>query len=201
MKKVLLIPTLALVALVAFPQPSHALSCMDPEMMVKQYVENPEYIIVTASPIQNKEHVKQHANKMDPNAAYNEGYTAQLLEVETAHKGSLPDTLFAYFQRNGTWNYLCVGEPPKIGTDNLYVLQQSNDLFGITSVSAVYPADSKLAKEILTALEKSDEDFGEPSVYEVDKAYWLEQISDQLGDMVFMIKVKLAEWNFWKTTK
>jgi hypothetical protein len=201
MKKVIILPVLALVALIAFPTSSYALSCIDPEGAVKYFSEQDDLLIVTATPKENKEHVKVHANKMDPNAAFNEGYTAQYLEIKEAHRGSVPDKMWAYFQRNGTWNYLCAGEPAKIGTSNVYVLDQADSGFGVTGVAAVYPADSKLAKDLLEAVEDNNEDLGTPEVYKTDKTYWVTQLHDQLKEMAFIIRVKLAEWNFWKSSK
>lgn len=198
MKKIIIVPALALVALTAFPGNSYALSCIDPEGAVKYFSEQDDLLIVTAVPKENKEHVKVHANKMDPNAAFNEGYTAQHLEVKESHRGSVPDKMWAYFERNGTWNYLCAGEPAKIGTTNVYVLDQADNGFDVTGVAAVYPADSELAKDLLEAVEDNNEDLGTPEVYKTDKAYWVTQLRDQLKDMAFMMKVKLAEWTFWK---
>ncbi len=201
MKKVMMLPVLAFVALVAFPSSSYALSCIDPEGAVKYFSEEADLLIVTAVPKENKEHIKVHANKMDPNAAFNEGYTAQYLQIKESHRGSVPDKLWAYFQRNGTWNYLCAGEPAKIGTENVYVLQQADNGFDVTGVAAVYPADSKLAKDLLKAVEDNNEDLGTPEVYKTDKTYWVTQLRDQLKDMAFMMKVKLSEWTFWTSSK
>lgn len=202
MKKVLILPVLAFVALLVAPTSSYALSCMDPDGMIKNYVEDPGYIIVTAKPTQNKEHVKEAAKKDDPNMSYDSGYTAQLLEVSKAHKGSSPDSQWVYFERNGTWNYLCAGEPAKVGTENVYIIHQKTGFFDVTGVAGVYPVDSDIAKKLLKELEEvDDENMEVPSVYETDKTYWLTQLHDELKEMAFLIKVKLAEWNFWKTTK
>jgi hypothetical protein len=201
MKKIMLLPVLAFVSLITFPPSAHALSCIDPEGAVQYFVEDANLLIVTAAPQENKEHVKVHANKMDPNAAFNQGYTAQYLEIKMSHRGTVPDKLWAYFERNGTWNYLCVGEPPKLGTDNVYVLRQAENEFGVTQVAAVYPADSALANELLKAVKDTQDDFGTPEVYKTDKTYWVTQLHDQLKDMAFLIKVKLAEWTFWNESK
>ena len=201
MKTAIILPALAFVALVAFPTDSYALSCIDPEGAVKYFSEQEDLLIVTATPKENKEHIKVHANKMDPNAAYNEGYTAQYLEITEAHRGSVPDKMWAYFTRNGTWNYLCVGEPAKLGTENVYVLDQADNGFDVTGVAAVYPVDSELAKDLLKAVEDNNEDLGTPEVYETDKLYWVTQLHDQLKEMAFMMKVKLSEWTFWKGSK
>jgi hypothetical protein len=202
MKIAFIVPVLAFIALLVAPTSSYALSCMDPEGMIKNYVEDSSYVIVTAKPTQNKEHVKEAAKKDDPNMSYDSGYTAQLLEISKAHKGSSPDTQWVYFERNGTWNYLCAGEPAKIGTENIYIIQQKSTMFDVSGVAGVYPVDSDIAKKLLKELASvDDENMEVPSVYETDKTYWLTQLHDELKDMAFLIKVKLAEWNFWKSTK
>ena len=193
-------PALALVALVAFPGSSHALSCIDPDGAIKYYAEQPDVLIVTAVPKENKEHIRQKADKNDPNAAFDSGYTAQLLEVKESHRGSMPDKMWVYFTRDGTWNYLCTGEPAKFGSENVYVLQQGDGMFQMTSVAAVYPVDSEIAKDLLAAVEKNNEDLGTPEVYKTDKTYWMTQLHDQLKEMAFIVKVKLTEWNFWKSS-
>ncbi len=174
---------------------SYALSCMDPESMVEQYVKD-GYTIVTAKPTENKEHVREKADKQDPNAMYDSGYTAQYLEIKTSHNGTSPDKRWAYFERNGTWNYLCAGEPPKLGTENIYVLREPQTSFDVVGVAGVYPVNSDIAKAILAELKAADMEAGE--VYKTDKTYWVTQLHDQLKDMAFMMKVKLAEWTFWK---
>ena len=200
MKKVIILPMLAFVTLVAFPSDSYALSCIDPEGALEYFSEDTDLLIVTATPKENKEHIKIPANKSDPNAAFDEGYTSQYLEVSEAHRGSVPDTLWAYFERNGTWNYLCVGEPPKTGTENIYVLNQATSEFGFTTVAAVYPADSQQAEDLRKVVEGNNKDTGTPEVYETDKTYWITQLHDQLKEMPFMVRVQLSEWNFWKNS-
>lgn len=201
MKTFIILPALAFVVLVAFPSNSYALSCIDPEGAVEFFSKDPDLLIVTAIPKENKEHVKVHANKMDPNASFNEGYTAQFLEIKETHRGTVPDKMWAYFERNGTWNYLCAGEPAKIGSKNVYVLDQADNGFMVTGVAAVYPADSELALDLLEAVEDNNEDLGTFEIYKTDKTYWVTQLRDELKEMAFMMKVKLAEWTFWKGSK
>jgi hypothetical protein len=204
MKKVFILPVFALALLFAAPSSSYALSCMDPEGSTKYFIEDAGTVIVTATPKQNKEHVKEKATKDDPNMMYDSGFTAQLIEVSKAHKGNAPDSQWVYFQRDATWNYLCAGGPATIGEEQVYVISKGPSLFDVTGVVAVYPADSQIAKDIIKAAVKAN-DAAEhpetPEVFETDKAYWLTQLHDELKDMAFLIKVKLAEWNFWKTTK
>jgi hypothetical protein len=204
MKKVFILPALALVALLVAPTSSYALSCMDPEGSTKYFIEDASTVIVTATPKQNKEHVKEKAIKDDPNMMYDSGFTAQLIEVSKAHKGNAPDSQWVYFQRDATWNYLCSGGPAPIGEEQVYVISKGPSLFDVTSVVAVYPADSQLAKDLIKAAQKANDaaEYPEtPEVFETDKTYWLTQLHDELKDMAFLIKVKLAEWTAWKNVK
>lgn len=200
MKKVLILPAMAFALLFAAPSQSYALSCIDPEGMIEYIVSNPDYLVVTAKPTEQTEHVKDKIVKGDPNRMYASGYSAQFLDISKAHMGTVPDRQWVYFHRDGTWNYLCTGEPPKIGTENIYVIDFSSNLFQPQSVVAVYPVDSDLAEGLLEAI-ADKEDLGEPAVYEVTKADWLTRLRDELTEMAFIIKVKLAEWNAWKVIK
>lgn len=186
--------SIATVVLISFPAQSFALSCMDPQGMVENYVTEPSYVIVTATAGEIKEHVKDEVLADDPNAMYPSGYTGQFLEISEAHKGTSPDSQWVYFERNSTWNYLCVGGPAKAGTENLYIISTGDGLFEIPKVAGVYEANSPIAKDILKALAGSDE---EPSVYEVSDADWTQRLKDELKDMAFIIRVKLSEWKFW----
>ncbi len=200
MKKLFILPVFALALLLAAPSSSYALSCVDPEGMVKYIVSDPNSIVVTATPTEQAERVKEKATKDDPNQMYDSGYTGQFLEISKAHMGTVPDRQWVYFLRDGTWNYLCAGEPPKLNSENIYVIQVPNSVFEVDTVTAVYPVDSKIGKELLKAIDEANSE-AEPMVYETDKTYWLTQLHDELKDMAFLIKMKLAEWNFWKSTK
>ena len=197
MKKVFILPVMALALLFAAPSQSYALSCIDPEGMIEYIVSNPDYLVVTAKPTQQAEHVKSKALKGDPNQMYDTGYSAQFLNISKAHMGTVPDRQWVYFLRDGTWNYLCAGAPPKIGSENIYVIDFSSNLFQPQTVVAVYPVDSVLAGDLLDAIADT-EDLGEPTVYEVSKADWVTRLHDELKEMAFILKVKLAEWQFWK---
>ncbi len=198
MNKIFLVPALALMAVAAFPAPSQALSCIDPEGMIKHIVENPDYVVVTAVPTEQKEIVKEKADEKDPNKMYNEGYTGQLIEVKESHKGGAPDSQWVYFTRNGTWNYLCAGEPPALKSENIYVLNVSTNAFEPQTIVATYKVDSELGKDLLEAIGEAEE-VVEPTVYEVPKSDWMTRLQDELEEMAFIVKVKLAEWGFWMT--
>lgn len=193
----LVISTILLLFLSLLPQNAAALSCMDATGMIENYVSEESYVIFTATPTENKEHVKEKAINDDPNAQYDSGYTAQLLDISEAHKGSVPDTQWVYFERNGTWNYLCVGEPAPLQEEQLFIVRVANGLFELPIVAGVYESDSQIAKDIIEAFEESNQDFGEPTVYETNKNYWLEQLKDNLKEMAFLIEVRLKEWKHW----
>jgi hypothetical protein len=200
MKKFVILPMLALAAFAGAPQQSYALSCIDPEGMIEYIVSNPDYLVVTATPVEQAERVKNKAVKDDPNMMYDSGYTGQLLDIQEAHMGMVPDMQWVYFMRDGTWNYLCAGAPPKEGTKNIYVINAPTSVFELQTVVAVYPEDSELADDLLAAIEEADME-SEPSIYEVPKADWVTRLHDELKDMAFIIKVKLAEWTSWKSMK
>jgi hypothetical protein len=74
-------------------------------------------------------------------------------------------------------------------------------MFGLTSVVAVYEADSDMAEQLLNEIaDATTEETPEPTKYEAGKEYWLQNLFDQLKDMAFMIEVKLAEWEFWNAS-
>jgi hypothetical protein len=198
MKKIMIVPVVAMLVMAAFVQPASALSCIDPEGMIEYVVKDPNSVAVTAKAIETKEHIDKKAIKDDPNGMYNSGYTGQFLEIETAHMGTVPDSQWVYFRRDGTWNYLCVGEPPKVGTENVYVIQVPQSNFELQTVSAVYAVDSEMGKKLIKAIEAADSEV-EPMVYEVPKSDWVTRLHDELKDMAFIIKIKLSEWNFWKS--
>lgn len=200
MKKLVILPTLALLAFAAAPQQSFALSCIDPEGMIEYIVSNPDSVVVTATVLEQKEHVQKAATKDDPNGMYDSGYTGQLLEVSEAHMGSISKEQWVYFHRDATWNYLCAGTPPKVGTESIYVLNFPSSPFELQTVTSVYEVDSELGKDLLEAIEDADSE-AEPTIYEVSKSDWVTRLHDELRDMAFIIKVKLAEWNFWKSMK
>lgn len=183
----------AFIVFISFPGASHALSCIDPEGMVKHYAEEPDYIVVTAKPTEQVEHVKEKATM---EGTYDSGYTAQFLDISKAHKGTIPEEQWVYFHRDWTWNYLCAGEPPKIGSENLYIINVSSNLFEPPTVVGVHPINSDIAKDTLEAIEDAEE-IVEPGTYEVSKADWVQRLHDELKDMAFLVRVKLAEWKFW----
>lgn len=200
MKKIFFVTAFAFIGIAVLPQQSSALSCLDPEGMIKYYVENTEYQIVLATPTEQKEFVKKEADESDPNMMYPEGYTGQFLSVKESYRGGAPDKEWVYFERNGTWNYLCVGGPAELGTEQVFVLRKDTGLFSVTAVAGVYDADSDIAKKLLAELKSADssDDFAEETqVYEANKDYWTQQLYNELKEMAFWVKLKLAEWNFW----
>lgn len=189
---------LVLGILLVQPGSASALSCIDPEGMVEYIVKDPNSIVVTAKATETKEHVDKKSNDQDPNQMYNTGYTGQMIDIKEAHMGTVPSEQWVYFRRDGTWNYLCAGEPPKVGSENIYVIQTPMNAFELQTVTAVYPVDSEIAKDLLAAIEKADFE-SEPQVYEITKTDWLTRLHDELVEMAFIVKIKLAEWNWYKS--
>jgi hypothetical protein len=200
MKKIIILPVLALLAFASDPSYSQALSCIDPEGMVDYIVSDPNSIVVTGKPIEVAQRVNQPAAKDDPNQMYDSGYTGQFIEIEKAHMGTVPDAQWVYFRRDATWNYLCAGEPPKVGTENIYVIQMPQSNFELQTVVTTYPVNSDLGKKLLKAISDENSEV-EPTIYEVPKADWVTRLHDELKEMAFIIKVKLAEWQFWNNLK
>jgi len=196
MNKIFLVPVLAFLAIAAFPAQSQALSCIDPMGMKDYIVAEPDYIVVTAVPTEQKEHVKDKAEVDDVNMMYDSGYTGQFIEVKESHKGGTPDSQWVYFQRDSTWNYLCAGAPPALNTENVYVINFSSNIFQPQTIVAVYPADSELAEDLIEAIGDAEE-IVEPEVYEVPKTDWATRLKDELKEMAFVVKLKLSEWKFW----
>ena len=195
-----MVPVVALTLFASAPTPSFALSCIDPEGMIEYIVSDPNSIVVTATPIKQEERVKEKAVKDDVNQMYDSGYTGQFLEISEAHMGTVPDKQWVYFHRDSTWNYLCAGAPPKVNSENIYVIQVPNSVFELQTVTAVYSVDSELGKDLLAAIDDATLEV-EPTIYEVPKSDWLTRLHDELKDMAFIIKVKLAEWHAWKLIK
>jgi len=193
MKKIIILPVLALAAFVSVPDTTQALSCIDPEGMVEYIVSQPDSIVVTAKVVEQSEKVKEKATQ---EGMYDSGYTGQFLEISKAHMGTVPDSQWVYFERNSTWNYLCAGEPPAVGTENIYVINFSSNVFQPQTVTAVYPVGSDMAKKLLKAIDGAKLEV-EPATYEVPKADWVQRLHDELNDMAFIIRVKLDEWKFW----
>ena len=197
MKKILILPALALVVFISAPSTSHALSCIDPEGMVNYIVSDPNSIVVTAKALEVAERVNQAATKdNDPNKMYDSGYTGQFIEIKKAHMGTVPDAHWVYFRRDGTWNYLSTGEPPKVGSESIYVIQIPQSNFELQTVVTTYSVNSDISKKLLKAIADKKSEV-EPTIYEVSNADWAQRFYDELKDMAFVVKIKLEEWKFW----
>ncbi len=132
---------------------------------------------------------------------YDSGFTGQFIEVQEAHKGTSPDRDWVYFRRDTTWNYLCAGVPPALDTERLYVISLSDSVFEPQTVVHTYAIDSALATNLLSALaadREQAENATEPSVYTVENSDWIERVKSQLAELAVMVRIKLAEWHFWK---
>lgn len=174
------------------PLQTFALSCMPADMMLENYVEDENFVIVKATALELVEHVSQPAEE---DYLHDEGFTGQRIAITESLKGYVEDDMWVYWRVDATWKYLCAGAPPAEGTENLYIIRNSNDSFGLTMVVDVYPADSELATQIKTALSEADVT---GTVNETSSERWVEQLTYELKQMVFTLRIKLAEWRFWQ---
>lgn len=177
--------------LTSVPNSTQALSCLDPASMLENYVSDPNYTIFTATPSDTVEHVQERAAE---EYMFDSGYTGQLLTVSAVHKGTMDSQGWVYYRKDSTWGYLCTNEPPAAGTESLYILSNDNGMFDLPQVVNVYPINSDLANNLLTALAESG---AEGYRNDVTEQNLRERIASALREMVFVAKIKLAEWRFW----
>ncbi len=180
---------------VTVPATSYALSCLDPASSMVNYVTNTDYTIITAKAGEATGYVRNKATDKQP-FKNDDGYTGQYISVSKSHKGVMDSQAFVYFQKNGTWGYMCTNHPPAAGVESIYVLTKGNSPFNLTRVVQVYAIDSQYAANLLAALEV-DTATGEVSVRTSDS--WKEGLAANLREMLFLIRLKLNEWRFWKT--
>jgi|AntRauTorckE6833_2_1112554.scaffolds.fasta_scaffold00021_37 hypothetical protein len=128
-----LIGTLALLLtllLSVFPSSAQALSCLAPSESIKNYVDNPEYIILDAV-----------AGELETwGSMHNQDIT-----VTRIYQGTATEKMTVGFGYNKTWQYSCVGQPPATGSEALYVVRNGQ-------VQQVFSMDSELRDEVLTEL-------------------------------------------------
>lgn len=191
MKKISIILLAGVFASMLFPFQSFALSCMPENMMIDSYVNDENYVIVKAVAGERVEHVSKPAEE---EYMFDEGYTGQRIAVSQSLKGYIEDDVWVYWNVNSTWQYMCAGAPPTEGTENLYILRKTNDPFSLTTVNAAYPVDSQLVADIETALTEAEI---EGQVNEASPTQWSERLTAELKRMVFILRIKLAEWRFW----
>lgn len=193
MKKVL---SVLLMTAFLVPVTSQALSCVDLASMIEQYVSEPSYTVFTGVAGEMVEHVRQAADAtgQDPNRSYNDGYTAQYVSVTEVHKGSVPDELWVYHQQNGVWGYMCSGGPADAGVEALYVIRAEGGTFSLPEVVNVYALDTPTSREIITRFSAAG---GESGVYEVTPQTKRETLAREIRSLVFLVRIKLAEWRWW----
>lgn len=177
------------------PVTAQALSCLDPAGMIEYYVSQDDYQVFTATAGQIVEHVSEKASTDgDPNRQFDSGYSAQYVAVSEAYKGYISDKQWVYHQRDSTWNYLCAGGPVEAGTEMLYVVSQRGGLFDLPQVVNSYAVDSPLATDIVAALSEAGQEGG---VSGVSKEDWKNRLRTQMQEMIFIIGIKLSEWQWW----
>ncbi len=177
------------------PVTAQALSCLDPAGMIEYYVSQDDYQVFTATAGQIVEHVSEKASTDgDPNFQYDSGYTGQYVEVTEAHKGYVDEMFWVYYEKNSTWGYLCAGGPAVEGEETLYIVSQRAGLFDLPQVVNSYAVDSPLATDIVAALSEAGQEGG---VSEVSKEDWKNRLRTQMQEMIFIIGIKLSEWQWW----
>ena len=180
---------------IAVPLPASALSCLDPDSSIEYYLSEENNAIFTAVAGEMVEHVTQEASSDgDPNRQYNEGYVGQLVSVSEVHKGSVESEKWVYYTTNSTWGYMCTNQPPEVGTTNVYIVNNGNGSFDLPSVVQVFAVDSDYAATLFAELSESDE---EGYMYESTASNWLQDLEQTLREMATIVRIKLAEWQFW----
>jgi len=194
MKQTTIFGGVLLLLSVITPSISHALSCVDPQSMLEYYVEDQSYVVFSGVASETVEHIKQSATDDDPNRQFNEGYTAQLVEVNEVYKGTVASDLWLYHQQNSTWGYVCSSGPVKMGEEMLFIISDQGGYFELPTVVNTYSMDSDIALQIEAALTVENND---PQLYELDPTSEKQSLSTQIREMIFLIRIKLAEWRSW----
>lgn len=189
---------LVLFGVVAAPAQTEALSCVDPASMMENYVDSSDYVIFTGVAGETIEHVKQAASTDgDPNRQFNEGYVGQHVTVTTAYKGQISGDLWVYHQQNSTWGYMCANGPADAGTETVYIIIPAQGAFGLVEVMNSYPADSDWGKDLIAALEAAD-DNGPAYINFTTGENWRQDLTNQIREMIYLIRIKLTEWRWWR---
>ena len=191
------IAALIVITGISIPSPAAALSCMDPAGMLDRYVEDGSFSIFTAIAGETKSFVQQPAaTNGDPNRQFDGGYVGQLVNVTETHKGWLADAFWVYHQQDPTWNYLCSSGPVEEGVEAVFIVSNPSGQFDLATVVNTYPADSELAKNLIAALDDSGDQ--EQNLFEHSKESRLSDLYREIKEMIFLVRIKFAEWKFWK---
>ncbi len=182
---------------ITIPAPASALSCMDPAGMIDMYVEGGTFSVFTAVAGETTSFVQQAATDGDPNRQFDAGYVGQVVEVNAVHKGWLSDKFWVYHQQDPTWGYLCSSGPVEEGERAVFIVSNPSGQFDLTTVVNTYPTDSELATNLLAALAESDEQ--ETNLFAHSAESRLSDLRHSIKEMIFLIRIKFAEWNFWKS--
>lgn len=180
---------LSIFTMVVTPHGASALSCLDPAGMIEYYVSDPDYVVFTATAGEQVEYVKEKATE---EFLQDSGYTGQYIEVDTVYKGYPENKQWVYWQKDATWGYLCAGAPPEEGAEALYIISQPHGVFDLPQVVNVYAVDSTFATDIIAALSQEDTE-----TVEVGPEEWQNRLRTDLKEMIFLIRVKLAEFRWW----
>jgi len=114
----------------ALTSPVAALSCINPMEMNETFAADQTYTVALVK-----------AGTIETAGSEHD----QFITTQTLYKGELGTTDTVTFTHNETWDYLCAGQPASEGTQAVYVLQDK----------VVYPPDSELAQNLITAVDTS----------------------------------------------
>lgn len=173
------------------PVPAQALSCLDPRGMIENFATEPTYTIFTANPGKTVEHTKETASEP---FMQDSGYTGQYVEVSEVHKGMMDSKAWVYFQKDSTWGYLCTNQPPKTGEVSVYIINNDNSATSLPQVVNVFSLNDEIAMELLEKLANDNE---EGYLNEQTPQTIKQRVADSLRELIFIARIKLAEWRFW----
>ena len=152
-----------------FPNPSYALSCINPTEMVDRYVTEPDYSIALIEAGAVETEGSQHD---------------QTITVQETYKGSVADTVS--FTYDDTWQYLCAGSPAEAGTEAVYI---TND----QSVVQVVSLDSPLYSNLMTALEETEPTVEEEPTPKPERRALMMRIVDLLQQLINLLQGESVE--------
>ncbi len=178
MKKYFLLAATPLALALLVATPAQALSCLPVDMYLKEVVGKDNVVILTGT---SKDKIE------------GEGYTAEVLTVETVKQGYAEKEVFVYHQKDETWGYLCNNGPKAEGSTGLYITER--DTYGKYNVTQRLELDEAAAAGLEADL-KEAEITGE--VVELSKTDRMNQTISTITDMLAQITVLLKEYAYWK---
>ncbi len=153
-----------------------ALSCLPVDMYLDTVVENETTMVFTGTATEVKNHT-------------------QVVTVTEAHQGWVAPKVWVTHPWSSDWQYFCSNGPAKAGEPTVFLV--TIDEYGSFSVTQTLPADSDLAKDLITELEKNDDvDAGITEVTPADRASEMRQ---SIVDLMKALMNMLAELRYWQS--